>query len=407
MDRVLKVGIIGFGNRGTSFAIPLTEEAFENKLELTAIYESGKGRCSSAESWLKNRNSSAQAVSDYDKFLSLDMDFVMVCTPQSTHADVACKAFEAGKNVFLEKPMATNIKDCDKIIEAAQKSGKELFMGFNLRHHSVCKKIKELIDEGCIGKPQNVICTDFYSNGWSYFRRWHRLHKNSGGLMVEKGCHSLDLINWFIGSNPVRVAAFGGLDKFTPDSEAGKNCSNCAKSESCDYYHDMKREIKGLAQNGINADWILGKSDTDLCVFNSDKDTFDNHTAIVEYENNCRATYVESFVSSVKATSGRQFIINGPEGQIWASLDKREINYYPTKVCRNAKLSPVVTYHIPEDPGSHGGADENMLNYIAKCLTGKTSNTEMRGESGKAAIAVAEAAERAAIEKTLIEIGSL
>jgi len=405
MNSRIKVGIIGFGNRGYSFALPLCETRFKNKAELVGIYDSQSDKVQFTKEWLENRSPQTVVVDELSEFLKLDMDVVMICTPQSEHAENACAVLAAGKNVFLEKPMARNVEECDQILNAAKASGKELFMGFNLRHHSVCAKIKEMISEGMVGRPQSIVCTDFYSGGYSYFRRWHRMHANSGGLMVEKGCHSLDLINWYMDSEPVRVAAFGGLDKFKPLPEAGMYCSDCSKADSCEYYVDKDAIALEVKQNtDLNPDWVLGTADTDLCVFNSEKDTFDNHTAIIEYANSCRATYVESFTSSVKTKSGRQFVINGTKGQIWASIFERKIEYFPEKVCREMKQSPRVVYDIPEETGSHGGADDQMLNYIFGCLTGKHANKKMRPEAGRKAILVAAAAEKAATENKVIEL---
>jgi predicted dehydrogenase len=405
MNVKIKVGIIGFGNRGYSFALPLCGKYFKNKAELIGIYDSQPRKVKIAKEWLETRSSKTVAVDELSEFLKLDMDIIMICTPQSEHAENACAVLQAGKNVFLEKPMARNVKECDFILNAAKASGKELFMGFNLRHHAVCAKLKEMISQGLIGKPQNIVCTDFYSGGYSYFRRWHRMHVNSGGLMVEKGCHSLDLINWYMDSEPVKVVAFGGLDKFKPLAEAGQYCSDCSKADSCEYYidkDDIAVEVK--QNNDLNPEWVLGTPNIDVCVFNSEKDTLDNHNVLIEYANGCRATYVESFTSSVKARSGRQFIINGTKGQIWASLDERKINFFPEKVCSNPKQSPLITYNIPEETGSHGGADNQMLDYTFACLSGKHSNEKMRPEAGRRAILVASAAEKSVTESQIINL---
>lgn len=405
MSTKIKVGIIGFGNRGYSFALPLVGSYFRSKAELTAIYDSNPNKVQIAREWLESDSPQTLVSDELTEFLKLDMDLVMICTPQSEHAHNACIVLAAGKNVFLEKPMARNIEECDQILDAEKASGKELFMGFNLRHHVVCTKIKEMISNGIVGRPQNIICTDFYSGGYSYFRRWHRMHANSGGLVVEKGCHSLDLINWYIDSEPVKVAAFGGLNKFNKLPGAGMYCSNCPISESCKYYIDKEMvAISTKRSTNLNKEWVLGEADIDLCVFNSEKDTFDNNTAIIEYANGCRATYVESFTSSVRAKSGRQFIVNGTDGQLWVSMLDRKIEYFPEKVCSNIRQSPSVVYNFPEDQGSHGGADNHMLNYILGCLSGKHKNEEMRPEAGRKAVLVATAIQKATKENQIVNL---
>jgi predicted dehydrogenase len=405
MDKKNKIGIIGFGNRGYSFAKLLVDKRFLRQVEFVSICDDEDRKAHFAKEWLEKCDSEASVFADLKEFLKQPMDAVIIATPQFAHVETACAALEAGFNVFLEKPMARTLEECNRIIDSAKISGKQIFMGFNLRHHSVCMKLKELIELGHIGKPQNIICTDFYSNGYSYFRRWHRYHKKSGGLMVEKGCHSLDLINWFVDSIPVRVASFGGLDKFKSENQTIRHCRTCGQAESCTYFLDVEAAAEATEKNaGLNPEWVRGDNEIDVCVFDSEKDTFDNNVSIIEYANGCRASYIESFVSSVKAKTGRQFIINGTKGQLWASLGDREIVYYPDKVCKKASQSMSVTYKLPHEEGNHGGADDNMLKYFIDCLSGKHKNEKMCYEAGRIAVMLAEAAEKAAEKKCVIEL---
>ncbi len=338
--------------------------------------------------------------------LALEPDVVFVTTPQFAHAQNAIAALEAGCDVFLEKPMARNSVECREIIAAEKRSGRRVFMGFNLRFNPVCAKTMELISNGRIGKVQQIVCTDYYSGGFSYFRRWHRLKANSGGLTVEKGCHSIDQLNNYAQSIPVRVAAFGGLDRFYPDPEAAQYCSSCKKADSCLYYLDLaKAEEDTRLNTGIPGIVVNGGQKLDLCVFNSDKDTNDNITIIIEYENSVRASLLECFTSSCRAMSGRQFVINGWDGQIWSELTNRQIKIFPNSPGKPA--SPPEIPPIPAGSGSHGGADNQMLEYVIDSIAHNRPNLEMRTSDGYYAVAVAEAAERAVEERRIIEIDKL
>ena len=390
------IGIIGFGRRGVSLAVPLLEH-FSDRVEFIGFCDHNSKKTAAARNWT---NSRCGAVYDnIEEFLQIpEMDLVMICVPQFAHAELACRAFAAGKDIFLEKPMARNIAECDSILAARDKAGKELFMGFNLRNHSVCLKIKELLSSGIVGKPQTIVCTDFYSGGMTYFRRWHRLKKNSGGLIVEKGCHSLDLLNWFMDSRPILVASLGGLDVYLPKSEAASNCRNCKLASQCQYFVDVFDK-----QHKVD-EWGHDPDEFDLCIYNSPKDTFDNHMVLIEYANSCRATYIESFASRVTGKSGRQFIINGPQGQIWADLSINKITVYFNHALGEVK-GQSCEYFFPEESGSHGGADIRQLHYIIDCLYGHRQN-KLFGEIGREAVLVAQAAEKAACEKRLINISN-
>lgn len=397
----IRIGFIGIGNRAYSLMLPLLSEQFRERVEITAVYDPEPLKREFAVKTVKS--DSLKLFDNREEFLKSGLDLVMVCTPQSGHAENAVAALEAGIDVFLEKPMARTAAECQAIMDAQKKSGKEVFMGFNLRHHPVCCQIADMVNAEKIGRVQQIVCTDFYNGGYSYFRRWHRLTKNSGGLAVEKGCHSIDQINRFARSVPVRVSAFGGLDRFLPDKDGADYCSDCGKKESCLYYMDMEKAEENTAKaTGIPAVVVNGGVKLDMCVFNSDKDTFDNHTIMIEYANGCRAVLAECFTSSVKATSGRQFVLNGWDGQIWAEMSNRRIRFYPNAPLAG-KMDPE-EINIPPAPGNHGGADNLMLEYVIDCLETGKKNTEMLTIDGYYSVAIAEAAEIAVLEKRIVEI---
>lgn len=403
MAEKLKFAVAGFGDRGYSFIRPLLTPEFRDQAEIVAVLDSNPLKLEFARGALKTQPQ-VKYFTDVRAFMREDADLVMITPPQFAHKELACAALEAGHNIFLEKPMARTPAECRAIIEAEKRSGKTVFMGFNLRHHPVCTRMMELLPK--IGHVQQMICTDFYSGGYSYFRRWHRLAANSGGLSVEKGCHSIDLLNLFAGSTPVRVSAFGGLDRFTPDPEGADYCSNCGKTDRCSFYMDIdKAEELTRLGTGIPGIIVNGGKKMDLCVFNSDKDTLDNTTIIIEYANGCRAVLAECFTSSVKRTSGREFILNGWEGQLWSGLSDRTIRLYPH--CPTAEGPEPQVEKIPETAGNHGGADNIMLHYVIDCLRHGKPNRKMLTRDGYYAVATAAAAEQAIRERRIVEIEPL
>ena len=401
----VRIGIAGFGSRAYSFVIPLLSEEFRDRAEIIGVFDCVEAKLEFAREALQ-KETHAEYFTDLAKLLAKKPDLLLITTPQSAHAETAIAALEAGIDVFLEKPMARTAAECLTIIKAEKRTGKRVFMGFNLRFHPVCCKILELIRQNRIGRVQQIICTDFFSGGYTYFRRWHRFERISGGLTVEKGCHSIDQINRFAGSVPVRVAAFGGLDRFLPDPEGADYCVNCTKTATCPFYMDMNRINEEILQNtGIEGVVINAGEKMDLCVFNSEKDTCDNTNIIIEYANGTRGTLVECFTSSVSLTTGRQFVLNGWDGQIWSELRTRGLKVYDNTPGKTTP--PPEEPEIPKGSGRHGGADNQMLDYVLETILHDRPNTQMRTEDGYYAVAVAEAAERSVREHRMIEIPQL
>lgn len=140
---------------------------------------------------------------------------MFVCTPDHLHAEHAVAALEAGKHVFLEKPMATTLADCDSILAAARKGNAKLYVGHNMRFYPVMRKMRELIEAGRIGRVEAIWCRHFISYGGdAYFKDWHSERKNTTGLLLQKGAHDIDIIHYLAGSPTRLVVGMGKLSVY-------------------------------------------------------------------------------------------------------------------------------------------------------------------------------------------------
>ena len=402
----VKIGVVGFGNRGYTFFNTAALKQFKNRAEITAVCEQNRIKFDFARHALGEK---CFITDDLQEFLKQDLDLVLVTVPQFAHAEVAIAALKSGKNVFVDKPMARTCEECKAIIAAEKEAAGKLFMGFNLRHHPLTVKIMEQIKSGKIGFIQQMNFMDFYGGGYTYFRRWHRFHKNSGGLTVEKGCHSIDLLNMFAGARPVRVAAFGGLDRFVPQKDDKTvYCSECSKKDSCEYYMDMEEAAAGvLKATGVAEQIVNGGQKIDLCVFNSEKDTWDNTVVIIEYANGCRAILGECFTSSVPEKYDRTLVMNCWNGQLWADMQNEKLEFFANRPGVHATAGAGEDIPIKAVEGMHGGADTQMLEYMVHTIENNLPNTEMDSLDGYYAVAVAEAAEKAAENHQVVEIEAI
>ena len=120
---------------------------------------------------------------------------------------------ELGYDVITEKPMTTDAKKAQEIVDTIEKTGRNLCVTFNYRYAPHSSKVRELLMQNVIGDITQVHFEWFLntSHGADYFRRWHRDKRNSGGLLVHKSTHHFDLINFWLDSAPETVFAFGDL----------------------------------------------------------------------------------------------------------------------------------------------------------------------------------------------------
>jgi predicted dehydrogenase len=141
-----------------------------------------------------------QFTSDPDKILNdTSLDAVVIATPPTSHYDLACKALEAGKDVFVEKPLVLNIDHGRKLVELAERQKKILMVGHIMEYHPASLKLKEYVDSGKLGKIHYLYSTrvnlgkvrDIENALWSF------------------APHDISLIIFLLGQMPIRVTATG------------------------------------------------------------------------------------------------------------------------------------------------------------------------------------------------------
>jgi predicted dehydrogenase len=148
----------------------------------------------------------------YEEMLADDLDAVFVLTPDHLHTAPALFFLAAGVAVFVEKPLTIEVADCDEVLTTAARTGTRLYVGHNLRHLPMLRRMRRLIEEGAIGRVRSVWCRHFVGRGGDYyFKDWHAERAKTTGLLLQKGAHDLDVIHWLSGGYSRSVVAMGDL----------------------------------------------------------------------------------------------------------------------------------------------------------------------------------------------------
>ena len=243
----LKVGIIGAGRIGQVHAKSITYHIPQAEiLAISDIYEDGAAK-------VANELGIPDYYKDYHKILeNPDIDAVLICSSTDTHADIACEAAAAGKHIFCEKPVDLTVAKIKKVIEAVDKAGVKLQIGFNRRYDHNFAQIKKLEQNGKIGKLQTIKITsrDPEPPAIEYV-------KVSGGIFLDMTVHDFDMAR-FIGGEVEEVYANATVMVDPAIGEAGdvdtalvtlkfKNgavgvIDNCRKAS---YGYDQRLEVFG------------------------------------------------------------------------------------------------------------------------------------------------------------------
>ncbi|MHA1340186.1 MAG: Gfo/Idh/MocA family protein [Promethearchaeota archaeon] len=348
----LGFGVIGTGARSGSLVRTLMADK-EKRGDIVALCDTRPNALQKYETIVKNNL--GHGCKKYYNFLDLirdpEVDAVIISTPDYLHHYMAVEAFNAGKHVFLEKPVGINLDQMIDILRAAKRSGKILEVGYVLRYSPFFIEMKKMIDSGFIGRPMFVQALEEYYGAYHFFRGWWRKKANTGGIMVQKICHDCDLFCWLFGK-PKRVTAYTSINEFKPgnwDSDA-KFCHEC--KNRCPYYTTPK-----------------GRTYSDECVYNSDHDVADNAQMIVEFENGVNLSMGMLFFNS-KAQDDRHWKIIGSKGEISGRLSEQLLRFDPR---HDHTLTKSVIYECAKgNLGGHGGGDEvQMIEFLNALYEGR------------------------------------
>jgi myo-inositol 2-dehydrogenase / D-chiro-inositol 1-dehydrogenase len=199
----VKFGLIGFGAWGRHHAQAICQAP---GAELAAIATSSPETAATAREAYPN----IEVFPDYRSLLGrADVEAVDIVVPNYLHSEIGVAALEAGKNVLLEKPMATTAEECDRLIAARTRNGKLLTIAHDYRTAKQYVRTKELLDADALGEPMYVNITLFRNRFRDGSQGWRFSPERVGSWILEEPVHFFDLILWYMDcyGDPVSVQA--------------------------------------------------------------------------------------------------------------------------------------------------------------------------------------------------------
>ena len=382
-----KLAVIGFGQRGYNYIRMITGTP---EAELTAICEIDPKRGAAFAQEL-NVEHVPQYTSLDEMLEKADFDAAIITTPDFVHKECAIACCKKGKPIMLEKPMTPIAADCREIINTAFENNCFIQVGFVLRHHPMFRRAIEIARSGALGQILNISSMEEISvmHGARYMRRWHRKLANSGGFILAKCSHDLDIIATVADSKVKRVASFGSMDFFTPDKLKYNYCSKCPDQE-CRFR--FKGEFVKMTPEE-KAD--PSAKPFDLCVYNRDKDLVDHEVAILDFANGIKASFTLNLFAEVPK---RTICVAGSEGILYADSADEVINI------NYSNGQPAETIPCPaENSSGHGGSDPSFLDEFISCIS-KNQPPQADYMAGLTSTVIGNAIEKARLTNQVIEI---
>lgn len=296
-------------------------------------------------------------------------DLFFVGSPNVFHLDQIRLGLEAGVRIFTEKPVVVSVEETMQLAELLAKYGTDRVMiGLVLRYSRHMADLRAAMAEGALGKVVSLEANEHIGpyHGAFFMRDWRRMVAWSGGFMLEKCCHDIDLYNMVTGSRPTRVASFGGRKSYLPQNAPTSNAEN-------DIMH-----IKPSIWNAVDD------------AFHSDGDIIDYQTAILQYETGASLAF---HTNLNVPDEHRRFCIMGTHGMAEGDF----VRGFLKITRRDGSVFADHDYTKGDHPatGNHYGADNLMCRDIVAFLRGQTDSLPVgivdAMEAGIAALALDQA----------------
>lgn len=208
----LKLGFIGCGRATETLHLPALQQLPEAKVTALADVNPDQLKKVADQFQIEQRYADYRALLD-----DRSLDAIAVCVPAQFHVEIAAAVLEAGKHLFVEKPLALSLDECDRLISKAQMTNKKIMVGFNLRHHRLIQEAQKIIQRGDLGAIEAIRST--WTSAIRYHRTlpaWRNWRELGGGALFEIAVHHFDLWRCLLQSEVEEIFAFSKSEQW-PD----------------------------------------------------------------------------------------------------------------------------------------------------------------------------------------------
>ena len=328
---MIKLGVIGFGSRISGIVKALA--AHDPEFHVTGVVDpdepGARTRLPEAD------HTDARFYSSLGSLVKQGRpDALLIGTRCDLHARYATAVAATGLPLFLEKPIATSLRQARGIERAWRDARSEVVVSFPLKVSHLCHEAKQRLDAGVVGRVEHLLATNYVSYGNVYFDRWYRDYQITQGLFLQKATHDFDYLSFLAGSPIVRVAAMMAQGRVHQDKTLEPTGSN----PDVAYYPEI-----GTPATGMNED---------------------SSSALLEFASGAQGVYTQVFYTRGKAEQ-RGATISGLHGTLqfdWYANNLRVVPHAPD--------TEQVSYQPPKGQ-EHFGGDAILASNFCDVVRGK------------------------------------
>lgn len=377
VEDMVKVAIIGYGNRGRLYArfMKTHPEIFQ----VVGIVDTLKEKLEIAEHDF-HLNKDALFTSA-DTFFASDkkVDLLIIASMDKYHYHQAIQALNKGMHILLEKPISTSIHECLEIEKLAAEKNCKVVVAHVLRYTMFYKKIKELLDQKVIGDVQHLTQNEnvaYWHFAHSFVRGNWANEQKTGPMILTKCCHDLDMIAWLMNQKVSNVSSFGSLKHIKAENKpenAGMYCNECPVAKNCPfdayrfYFNNGREWLRAIIGDDLSDEHIsqfLQHNQYARCVYRCENNVVDHQSVNILFANQATATLT---MNAYSCQCYRQIHIFGTMGEIIGDFEKRIIEVKPFL----GKEYIIDINQLTDDFSGHGGGDNAMLLDFVAYIEGK------------------------------------
>lgn len=321
-----RYALVGTGSRATMYVNAILERGAaerSGRAQLVAIADTNQHRVGVHLAAIEEAGGpapAAYAAADFERLLDeTKPDTVIVTCVDAYHHEYILAALARDLDVICEKPLTTTGEHAAAILAAEERSAGKVTVTFNYRYNPLHEKVADLLREGAIGEIRSVGFDWLLDtrHGADYFRRWHRLADQSGGLLVHKSGHHFDLVNWWLDAAPVQAFAKGKLAFYGDNGKAtghDRGYERAAGSASAvgDPFALHMAENPRLKELYLDAEGEDGYI-RDRNVFAPGVTIYDDMMALVDYDSGVTLSYR---LTAYSPWEGYRVHFNGTQGRL-------------------------------------------------------------------------------------------
>ncbi len=421
MKQPVTLAIVGAGKRGEAYAAYAVEHP--NLAQVVAVAE--------PRQFQRERMAQAHGLPAQNIFNSWEdlahaprlADAVLICTMDSMHPAPVLALAPKGYAILLEKPMSTNLAECERIVACVREHSNLFAVCHVLLYTAFTKRLKSILDSGAIGdlvSVQHLEPVAWWHQAHSFVRGNWRNEAESSFMLLSKSCHDMDWLRHIMGRPCRSVASFGSLRHFRSSERppgAADRCLDCTVEAQCPY------SAKRFYLDQFGRDWIidycvsvitddhtrdgvtqaLREGPYGRCVYACDNDVVDNQVVALDFADGATASYT---MTAFTPTLHRQTRLFGTRGYIETDTVKIKVFDFLTE------HETVVDTGIAEGSATaatgHGGGDYGLMKaFVEAVATGDPRQVWSGPEATLASHRMVFAAERARRENRVVPLAEL